>query len=268
MNVNWLIESNCFEDQKKVAEEVVRQGMICKSASYRPFEPEHGYLSLFKPTDCVIYFGSLAFAAQIRKEMPSWKVYASMPEYDCTKYYPHLAEYLLNERYIMLPYGELHRQKDFLYESLGIDDALFIRPNRGDKIFTGKLLYKEHYDKDVDHLGFYDVQPHELVVVAEPRNIEAEWRFIVVDKCVIDGSQYQLNGKSDLAHNWPSEAGQLAQVVASKYEPDKAWCVDICRTKAGNFRLLEIGCFSCAGLYACDIKTVVRQISQASLDKA
>ena len=40
--------------------------------------------------------------------------------------------------------------------------------------------------------------------------------------------------------------------------------MDICKTSDGNYHLLEIGGFSFADLYACDMKTVVSAVSAAA----
>jgi len=63
----------------------------------------------------------------------------------------------------------------------------------------------------------------------------------------------------------PTTRPASACEVAGKYSPDRAWCVDVCRTRAGNYYLLEIGCFSCAGLYECDLSAVVSEVSRVSL---
>jgi hypothetical protein len=51
-----------------------------------------------------------------------------------------------------------------------------------------------------------------------------------------------------------------------EYNPDRAWTLDICMTEHGNFYVLEVGCFSCAGLYAMNFETVVREISRIALE--
>jgi hypothetical protein len=269
MTVNWLIDNNAFDDQKRIAEEVERQGMRCEIASFRHGDEEKDWKKLFGETDCVVFYGSLATAAMIKREMPYWVpgVHCNLKAFQCTNYYPALGKYLLNEQYIMIPYGELKRKKDFLFNTLGIDDALFIRPNSGAKSFTGTLLYLESYEKEVDKLDFYNVQADELCVVAEPRNVTTEWRFVVANKKVVAGSLYQCEGSSLRYPAAQGTAWHLAEEVAQLYEPDKVWTVDICRTKGGNYYLLEIGSFSCAGLYECDLEAVIREVSVTALEE-
>ena len=164
----------------------------------------------------------------------------------------------------MLPFGELHRQKEFLFEHLSGDRAIFLRPNRGDKIFTGKVIYKEKYDTDIDNYGFGQIDPSEIVVAAEPINLQAEWRFVVVEGKVITGSQYRENERVAIDAGYPPEAFQFAEKIAKEYNPDPCWVIDVCLTKSGIYALMEVGCFSCAGLYKCDRDIIATEVSKAA----
>jgi len=104
----------------------------------------------------------------------------------------------------------------------------------------------------------------ELVIVSQPKNIDFEWRFVVIDKQVVTGSQYRENNRVAIPANQHGDRLDLylkamhkAQCIANRYKPDKVFIVDICMTKAGNFHLMEIGPFSCAGLYACTWDTII-----------
>lgn len=268
--VKWLIEKDVMhgevESTQRLTDALKRQNIDHKVVEYVPYSGSTAYLASFLQEDCVVFHGSLQFGAQIRREA-KWipGVFHNPPKYSCTAYYPALGEYLLNENYIMLPYGELKRRTEYLYEHLGQDRAIFIRPNVGDKLFTGKLVYKENFDKDVEMLGFYDVPPEALVVVAEPSNLNAEWRFVVTENGVAAGSQYRKGVMVWRDVAYPQEALDLANEIVKKYKPDEAWVVDICLTKSGRYRLMEIGCFSCCGLYECNRDAVIAAVTAAAL---
>ncbi len=267
MKPKWFLETDVFhENLSRLIEEIQRQGMEAKVASY--VSEKETYLDLFDKDDCVIYYGSLNFAAQVRREAP-WVpgVYYNKHAYECARYYPALAKYdLLNRDYVMIPYGDLIRQRDFLIKMVGCQGCCFIRPNTGSKLFTGKVVCSEDWEKDVNYLGFYGAEPHEICVVAPPFNVEAEWRFVAVEGKIITGSQYRFANRTDVKPWFTPEALALAQsVAASGYDPDPAWCIDVCRTRMGSYRLLEIGCFSCAGLYDCDLSVIVSEVSRVAL---
>jgi len=75
---------------------------------------------------------------------------------------------------------------------------------------------------------------------------------------------YKDKGKSKLENKYPLNALMLAEQVASCYQPDPIWVCDICETYTGILYLLEIGCFSCAGLYACDTDLIVEAVNESA----
>ena len=262
MNPRWILEEFAFyEEERQIKAEIEKQGMVCEIVDRRTSMSLEETES--KSKECVILYGSLDFCRKMQRNNSWWVPgnYCNLKNYECISYYPPLAQYLLNENYVMLPYGELLRRKEFLYNTLGEDDCVFIRPNSGNKTFTGKLVKKEYFEKDVDNFNFYGIESSGLCIVASPKNITHEWRFICVNKKVVTGSLYSLNGVSSLSLNSDQLAMDLAQKVAMSYEPDSVWAIDICKTKAGEYKLLEIGCFSSAGLYACDLEILIREVS-------
>jgi hypothetical protein len=86
--------------------------------------------------------------------------------------------------------------------------------------------------------------------------------FVVAEDRVITGSPYK-KGRMDPP---TPEAVALAEKVAKAgYQPDPVWCVDVCRTSMDKYYVVEIGCFSCAGLYECDLDKIVREVSAIAL---
>jgi hypothetical protein len=265
MSPKWLIEKDTLECTEKLIESLVKFNIEYQEI-HSSVRFKDDFLSIFKPYDCVIFYGSLELAKRIRKKA-KWVpgVFYNVEQYNCTYYYAKLGKYLLNENYIMMPYGELSRRKEFLYEMFGEDRAVFIRPNRGDKIFTGKVVYKENFEKDIRLFNFYQMADEELVIVARPINITCEWRFVVVNQEVITGSVYKENDRVGSKAGYDIKAFELASKIAKEYNPDPAYVIDICLTKTGDYRLMEVGCFSCAGMYLCDTDIIVEKVSDVVL---
>lgn len=210
---------------------------------------------------CYVAYGSLAFTQAVRKKYITPGAYCTLEKYACTRYYPKMAPLLLNRSYVMLPYGELVRRKDFLFDSLDPfrTDTLFVRPDSGGKQFHGQLVPRDGYEEAVKKMAFYEVPDHELVVIATPQRLRAEWRFVVADKRVLPAGQQQPTpGGSEC----PLEALALAGKAAQLYEPDKVWTVDVGLTEEGDYKVVEIGSFSAAGLYAPDLTEIVRVVSK------
>lgn len=271
MKPKWLLESDVFhENLPALVEEIRHQGMEVTVLTHVPFLDVNAFQQgVYGPYDCVIVYGSLNFAESVRQLAWVPGVYYNKNAYKCSAYYPKLAQYnLLNNDYVLIPYGDLLRQRDFLLRQIGEQGCVFIRPDSGSKIFTGRLVSGETFSKDVEYFCCQGAQQHDLCVVSSPKNVESEWRFVAVKQDVIAGSQYIKYGQLDVEASYPYEALELAQRVAkSGYQPDSVWCIDICRTRMGNYYLLEIGCFSCAGLYACDLEVIVREVSKVAKEE-
>src|SRR5688500_18454607 len=98
--VNWLLETDLFDENLgKLVDEIRKQGMICKIAGQESYVGGKTYLDLFDPDDCVVFYGSLGFSAQVTKES-KWVPgsYYTRKNYYCSSYYPYYGEHLLNNR--------------------------------------------------------------------------------------------------------------------------------------------------------------------------
>jgi len=272
MKARWLLEEDTFEENlEDLQKAITAQGMECKMAKYVPFDGmsfSKTYLASLE--DCIISYGSLGMIKQVTKKT-CWVpgAWCNLDHFKCSYYYPRLAKYLLNDRYFMLPYGELLRQKENLFRALNPDGLeLFMRPDSGYKTFTGKVIERneEEYRKDIEFFGFYDVEPEALVIVAEPKQIKEEWRLVVVNQQVITSSQYKDSGKVCVREGCPQEVLDLGNEIAAVWQPDRCFVIDICRTK-DELKLVEINSLSCSGLYACDKMKFVEAVSAAAIEE-
>jgi len=290
MKAKWLFEKDVFEDNTdKLIEEVKQQGMEAHIVPYVPFDDEilDRCNKLFFSDDCVVFYGSLNFGKKLKKAPWVPGVYLNEKAYKCTSYYPVLSNLLMHHKdYIMLPYGDLLSKKGWLFENFGQNGKIFMRPNSGTKEFTGMVCTLDNFEECVDLAGFYDVEDDLIVLVSSVKDLKKEWRFVVVNEKVISGSLYRKWGTPEkrkrrvstkdyvLMHSkllWEScedeKAWQLAQECAEKYNPDRVWTIDIAETNENIYKVLEIGCFSCAGLYGNDLSKVVKEVSKAAEDE-
>jgi len=58
------------------------------------------------------------------------------------------------------------------------------------------------------------------------------------------------------------EALKYAKKMAKLYSPEDIWILDICKEKTKGYKVLEIGCFSFAGLYGCSLEKIVDAIEK------
>lgn len=260
MKPEWLIQINMEDvDTNPIIDEVRAQGMSVTPITHLLDRQVdfNGYDS----SDCVICYGNIDFIKQVRRMAPfipgAWCDFRNMK---CSTYYAHLGEYLLNQQYMMMPVGDLLRRWHELTTYTHIpDQPWFIRPDSGDKPFTGFVVTpneKHRIESLVQSVGL-----ETLVVIAPEKKITTEWRFVICDKQVVTGCQYLPDEKPI----WHPLSFRLAERIASqKWQPDLCYTVDIAESESNTY-LLEINSFSCSGFYDCDIEQIVKHASQAAI---
>lgn len=287
MKVKWLLEPDVFEDNTdKLIDEIKKQGMEVNVIPYIPFDDDlaEKCLKIYKADECVVFYGSLNFGRKLRKLPWIPGVHLNEKAFECTSYYPHLKELLLHyQDYIMMPYGDLAEHKTRIFRYFN-SDKIFIRPNSGTKEFTGMVCTEDNFYDCVKLAGFYDVEPNLLVLISGVEPLEKEWRFVIVDGKPVAGSLYRdwsapekitpgtvtkdyvlMNSHSLWEESTDNNALMLAYEAAKRYNPDRCWTIDIVKTEYRTYHVLEIGCFSCAGLYGCDLEKVVKKVSASAL---
>ena len=283
MKVKWLFETDVFEDNTDKFIEVIKsKGMIAEVVPYVPFDLDilDRCNKLFDKDDCVVFYGSLNFGKKLKKA--SWVpgVYLNEKAFECTSYYPAIEQLLLHyDNFFMLPYGVLKKNREWVFDRIG-NSEIFIRPNSGIKEFTGFVTTEERFDDDVKLAGFYDVEPDLLCLISSAKELIKEYRFVVVNGKVVSGSEYRdwttisddyesssyvlRNSKHTNELCDDDGAWIIADACARLYNPDRAWTIDVAKTLRDGYRVLEIGCFSCAGMYGNDLNLVADAVSKAA----
>lgn len=262
MLTKWLIEQ--FDDDDhipRLISSLKKQRIEYHIIRYVPFE-SGSYDEYPNSSDqCVVFYGSLNLARQLRREK-QWipGVYCDLEKFKCTSYFPYLGKFLLNDDYVFIPVRELNRRKNWIYEKFGVDNCVFFRPNSGFKTFQGQIILRENFESEWNWMMEFSDEDS-LAVVSSPKVINEEWRFIVCDKKIITGSLYKNNGRIDRQPFFePNKSWYFAQEVANVWQPESAFIIDICSSNDSLY-LVEINSFSCSGLYSCNTDIVVKEIS-------
>lgn len=266
VNTNWLLEKDTFsENLDPIKQAIKKLGHDFKETSYVPFQ-SGTYSHLLPENDCNITYGSIQLVNEIKTKC-NWTpgVYADFEKFECTNYYNHFSGALLNHNYTIIRYDELIKNKKSLFESHAVDGCVFVRPSSGQKLFTGKVVEWERFEKEVEYFDFYEIPKDTMCIVSVPKNIVAEWRHVCVNKQIVSSSQYRYNGKHDLEEGSPADILKLAGTVATYWQPEECWIIDICELKDGSTWLLEIGAFSCAGLYKCNPEETIKAVSDQAM---
>lgn len=175
--------------------------------------------------------------------------------YDCLNYYPKLGELLLNSDYRILPFGDILRLKDSIFNQ---SKRIFIRPTSGTKIFCGGDVSYNRLESDLISLGAENLPLNTTCLIAPYQEIEKEWRCVVSDR-VVDYCVYRVNGDCEEFKEANEEVVKLAESVIKLYRPDPMFTIDI--ALVGNeYKVLEINGFSCAGWYCCDKEKILEEL--------
>lgn len=264
--VKWLLEPEIFEnDAQPLIDTLKKMGV---EHQIWPFGHMYQDFKSKFSDDCAVFYGSFQFANVIRRQT-EWipGVYCNLPKFDCLYYYPRLEKYLLNWNYTMMPLGVVGSPlKASQLKHFAPLDSIFIRPSTGSKSFTGKVIELANLDKELRQFALR-ADPETLVVVANPQRIMREYRMVVAENKVITASQYKHGIQNVRSKDVPKEVMQYGQEVLDnvKYKPDPIWTLDICETDDGRLHVLEVGSFSCAGLYACDPEIIVETVNRLAL---
>jgi hypothetical protein len=222
----------------------------------------------------VLFLGTLRSAKRIRNQGPWWPgAWCDLEALRCASYYPLLGDLLVNADYMMVPWHELKRKWPLIrnlfltqYESKDV----FIRPDSGDKGFTGFVLCEEESAEFFDSQYAYtgdQMRIADLCVVAPAKNITAEVRTFIGQGRVISASYY----RKDKAQYWnrdvPQEAVAVAETAAKAMGSncDPMYVIDVALVD-DIWKVLELNSFSCSGVYDCDLVPIVNLAAQLVLE--
>lgn len=289
MCCQWFLETDIFnegDNHEKLKQEIEAVGDIYTEFKYVPFGGGIDFINNSQdiyPTSFIMY-GSLQSAKYFQIEGYA-DVWMNLLQFKCSYYYPRFGKYLFQSPYVFMPYGDILRNWDELCRMFDCQyGGLFIRPDSGFKLFTGTVIEPNvmTYEDSFYKLGFDpNVLPETMCVVAKPKRLTAEYRFIIgampetnepyvvtgckYKDCYIEGPVYDspipaLNKQYD---PFREEILSFVRKVISEvdYQPNPFWVLDVAEEDNCEFSVLEVGSFSCSGFYGCEIDKIVRSVS-------
>lgn len=255
--VNWLIEQDIYDRESELLAELQKQEYIYKQTKYLNFRSEAAH-QYFPPNDCVLFMGTLNLGRDILRSAWIPGAYMDEKHLRCSNYYTYFGQYLLNNKYFILSLGELVRRKTEILEYFKSEGDLFIRPDSNMKSFRAGV-FNLNILNTMQSLGSeLNRDETTLVLVSGKRAITKEWRFFVYKNQIITGSLY-LMGESrvDETIRGGYLENYLSEVIKQvSWYPESVYTIDICESD-GELYVLELGSFSCAGEYGCDLSAIV-----------
>lgn len=268
MKARWIIENfTDSEDYRALISAVRDSGRECfviGKHNHFDFNPNG-----FNINDCVIVQGSIQMTKNIKSRLPTGCypiAYNTWDNYLCSNWYPKFQRFLFNDRHEFMPLSELKNNKWDYYYKFGKEAMIFVRPDSGEKPFSGQLIDLIDFDRVWSNGITNSAGDQDLVIVSTPKTIIGEWRFVCSkynNGEIISQSSYQYQGKATHIPSAPVKATALCnEILSLGYFPDSIFCVDICQDADGNFWLLELTSFSSAGLYMTDKRKIVNRVNE------
>lgn len=132
---------------------------------------------------------------------------------------------------------------------------IFIRPVHDTKKMIARVIDNNNFDFAVQTYSAYN-EPDFEVLIAEAKEIIAEYRLFIVNGKVVAHSLYKLRGEVRTQPHVPDDIIIIAEELCTKWVPADAFVMDFAETPNG-FKVLEVNNINCAGFYATNIPAIV-----------
>jgi hypothetical protein len=219
----------------------------------------------YEDEDCVVLYGSHQFCRAVGPHRFRPGALGLTDRTSTLAYLSNLpAEWMLNSDGLHTTWKLFRNNPERFFDIFG-SERIFLRPNSGFKTFTGLSIPRDDIQHEINCMNqLTGVMDETLVMVAGPKELLGEFRFVVAEGKVLTGSEYRWDNKLDIRIDYPPECLELAEKVARhQWQADTAYTCDVALTPHGP-KVVELNSFCCAGLYACDLEKVVQGISEVA----
>lgn len=150
------------------------------------------------------------------------------------------------------------------------DKEFFVRPSLDLKLFSGQVLSAVEWAEwlndaiNCESLGTYAIDKDVEMIVSEPVEINAEWRWFIVDGKVISGSTYLMHNQMRVRRERDQDVIDEAQSFADKWLPNKCCVMDLALVNFDTIKVVEFNAINSSGFYNCDVKKIIDSLYEYS----
>lgn len=249
----WIIQNKVFgEEQERLLSALIDLGIEARIVN-------DDYSSFSSGTEKAIFRGSVDFVKSNSIGLINLK------NYNCSMYYAHYLDHLLNHDFIFINWGSFGLYKDHLFRYLNTDE-LFIRPNSGRKIFTGNYVTKKWFNKDIEAImslpGNSEPEPDDLIVASSKKKLLDEFRVLMYKKTAIDCTVYYTDEDCILSKRYICKSAEKIAAEVNWY-PDDFYVMDLTYDiNTRDLKIIEINNLFSSGWYNCDYEKVIKYIEE------
>lgn len=153
-------------------------------------------------------------------------------------------------------------------EFLKLQDPLsqwFTRPCEDLKQYSGQVINAGgcwQWMEDAmtrESSGSYKLSADTKVVISCVKNIQAEWRWFVVDGKVVSGSIYRSRGQLVKRRELDDAIISEAQTIADIWLPHRNCCMDLARVN-DKLKVIEFNTINSSGFYDNDVNVIFKSL--------
>lgn len=138
------------------------------------------------------------------------------------------------------------------------DEPLFIRPVGDLKLFAGTVAPAAEVAQWMTSAesGNFSFSADDLVSVAAPKNIQAEWRHFICGGEIVSSSMYRAHGRMHARRETDAAVLKEAQALANIWLPHDNCVMDLALAD-DVLQPVEFNCINGSGFYDHDIEQIV-----------
>ena len=127
-----------------------------------------------------------------------------------------------------------------------LEEEYFIRPVNDDKSFNGGIYNSNTFKYKGD------------IVVAKLKHISKEHRFFIIDRQIVTGSLYKINGSLSTSPIIDEGVLQFTQEMIKKFDYP-GFVIDIA-TVDNEYKIMELNCLNASGFYDINLYKLVNAV--------
>lgn len=254
-NLQWVVQSNLNSVGADLIEKACRELNI----KYTPVQiiPFSDTLPDYDKSIPAIFYGSTTMGRLVRGE----RGFFMNDNFTFESYLTNWKNHLLNPGFVRT-IRDVMKHTYFTSK----EDEIFIRPNDDSKCFSGQVIKVKDMWKWFDGLQRSDGEELTMdtkILIADPEDIQKEWRLWIVKGKVVAASHYKAYDKLSKEEGCPDYVTNFAEEVCKKWTPHNVFCMDVCTLYniEPHIRIIECGCFNSCGFYAADVNNIVKEVT-------
>ncbi len=90
------------------------------------------------------------------------------------------------------------------------------------------------------------------------KNIEAEYRFVIVSGAIADSSSYKVGKHVSIAEKAPFDFTLFVESLLSKWIPTEHFALDVASID-GDPKIIEVNNIHCSRFYGCSLSKIIEK---------